>query len=606
MTTRATSARTSSARRKPKAKRRAAPAPPRDPNRLTPAEVIAHPHWGPLLRNHIPKYDPCALAEGCYFDVEGALKKLRFFERFIKHVKGPLHGHPFTLLDWQQCIVANAHGWRRLSDGTRRYKVLFIYCGKKQGKTAFLAAWVLSEMADAPAGSEIYSAAAAQKQAGLLFEHVAGMIRLNPIFEKMGFQPYGYKGGTVGKSVTVQSRLVSYKCLAADADTVDGINPYLSVIDELHRHKKPELSEVLETSAVQPNAMTIFITTADHDRPSVCNAKRSYALSVRSNTGKRNQPGYDPTFLPCIWEADVKDDWRSLEVWHKANPSLGITKSVEFMREQCRLAQEMPSKLNGFLRLHLNIVTSSAESYLPMGHWDQRCCGPVITPGQVAGWIRDLDLEGRGCYAAIDLAKTGDLNAFVKLFPPEKPDGKFVIVPRFWMPEEGLRDAEERDGAPYSQWVREGFMELTPGNVTDYSVIEAAVVADSKRFPFAGEFAYDSWNASQFAQRLKDEHGIQPVEFIQGYKSYHPSLTELERLTLAGLLVHGGHPVLRWCATNLKVVRDDRNNVKPTKKRSTGKIDGITALCMALGVLILTPQQPQSADKALLEEPIYE
>lgn len=605
MTTRASSARRSSG----KAKRGSAAAPPRDPNRLTPAEVVKHPYWGPLLRTHIPGYDPCAQAEGCYFDTAIALRKMEFPPRFCRHVKGPLHGKPFELMEWQKSVVANAQGWRK-ADGTRRYKVVFIYVGKKNGKTAWLGSWVAGELAEAPPGSELYGAAAAQKQAAYVFEHLAGMVKLHPIFVQNGFEAYGDKGGSVQKSVTILRRLVSYKCVAADADTVDGANPYLSVIDELHRHKKPEMAEVLETSSVQPNAQVIYITTADYDRPSLCNTKLHYARTVRANKGDRSAPGFDPEFLPCVWEADAKDDWSKESTWRKANPGLGVTKSVEFMREQARLAKEIPSKLNSFLRLHLNIVTSQVETWLPMDPWARRCVGShTIVAGHVEDFIREHRLEGRPCYAGLDLAKNHDLTALVKLFPPEDPEdpeGKFIVVPRFWKPMESLRATGEIDHAPYEQWHHEGFLEATPGDVTDYNVIEAAIVEDNKRFPFAAEMAIDTWNATQIAQRLKDVFGVPSIEFIQGVKSYHPPLSELERLVRSGRLVHGAHPLLHWCASNLKVIRDDRGNVKPTKKRSSGRIDGITALCMALGVFMISPQRPQSAEQALLEEPLYE
>jgi phage terminase large subunit-like protein len=594
-------------------KRRGRPRKEEPPPRfLTTEQVRASKAWGPLLRSHIPGYDPCLQAEDCVFDTHEASESLSFFPEFLRHPEPPVEGQPFALEPWQASIVANLFGWKRTirdRDGhellVRRFKEAFIYVAKKNVKSTLAAGITLNVMRNAPNGAKLYGAAASQEQAGLVFGVAAAMVQMEPQLRGR-LQIYGATAGTVRRSIVWPERMVSWRVLCADADTTDGVNPYFVIVDELHRHPNGNLMSILEKgTAAQREALLVSISTADYNRESPCNDKLLKARRVRDNRGDKSQPGYDPAFLPCLWEANDKDDWTSPATWKKANPNLGVSVTEEYLRRECQAAIERPSKLNDFKRFHLNIVTESVETFLPMGAWDEKCRGPLaMEAGRLDEWVEKMGLPGRACLPALDLGKTIDLNALGLLFEPATPSDPYVFLPYFWMPEDTLRQAEERDRVPYSQWVRDGFLEVTPGNVTDYAFIRDRIVQLSKRFDF-GELAYDPWNATHFVQDLQREN-VRCLEFRQGFKSYTEATKELERLTIAGKLAHGGHPVLRWCASNLSVERDAAGNLKPSKARSNGRIDGVVALCMGLGVSILGRQQSQSAEQALLEEPIYE
>lgn len=568
------------------------------PRYLTPAEVRAHPRWGPLLCEQIPAYDPCLLAEGCVFDTVEAEESVGFFPEFLRHPEPPVEGQPFTLELWQQSIIANLFGWKRHvldRDGTqrtvRRFKECFIYLPKKNTKSTLAAGITLNVMRNAPNGAKLYGAAASQEQAGLVFGLAAAMVQMDPRLRDR-LQVYGASAGTVRRSIVWPERMVSWRVLCADADTTDGVNPFFVIVDELHRHPNSNLMNILEKgTAAQREALLVSISTADFNRKSPCNDKLKIARSVRANKGDRAQSGFDPAFLPCIWEAAPTDDWKDPAVWKKANPNFGISVTEEYLARECMKAVETPSYVNEFLRFHLNIVTESVQTYLSMSHWDRACVGPhAMLPGGVAEWARAAGLPGRRCLWALDLGKTTDLNALVLLFEPAQAGDPYVVLPYFWMPRDTVRKAEERDRQPYSEWALNGFLETTPGNVTDYGFIRDRMLQIRKEFDCA-VLAYDPWNATQFVQELQDE-GVECMEYRQGFKSFNEPTKELDRLVLAGRIVHGGHPVLRMCAANLSVEKDAPGNVKPSKAKSNGRIDGIVALCMTLGLHILN-QQPQ-------------
>jgi phage terminase large subunit-like protein len=170
-----------------------------------------------------------------------------------------------------------------------------------------------------------------------------------------------------------------------------------------------------------------------------------------------------------------------------------------------------------------------------------------------------------------------------------KRDGVWRVYPTFWLPEEGLRERSSADHVPYDLWRSRGYLRTTPGKTVSYEFVahELRELFDRYRIEKIG---FDRWNfrhlkpwllqAGFSEQALKDQW----VEFGQGVQSMSPALRDLEQCILDGKLAHGGHPVLTMCANNTVIVLDDAGNRKPSKRKSTGRIDGLVALAMALGV----------------------
>lgn len=536
--------------------------------------------WASLLRM-LPDYDPFAQAEGYWFDADAAGYAIGWIEHHLKLAKGKKGGKPFILEAWQKSIVANIFGWKHIDTGLRRFRECLMYVAKKNGKSAFVAAlllFVLSE--DGEPGAEIYSAASSRDQAALIFAHATGMVRQSDYLSKR-FKVYGAKGGSQMRSIVFDEEMSSYKCLSADANTADGANPHFVAVDELHRHKSPELSEVLESStAERSQPLVMNTTTADYNRPSLCNSKLKYAKQVRENGGDKSKPGYDPAFLPVVYEASKDDDWTSPETWRKANPNIDVTVPEDFLRRQCLKAIETPSELNNFLRLHLNIVTDADEAFLDMDKWD--ACGDEIDAD---------DLLGHECTGGLDLASTTDIAALVLEF---KIEGKFYWLCFFWIPRENAIEREHRDQVPYTQWEREGHIKMTEGDVIDYDVIRADINALAGRYHITG-LAVDRWNSTQLQTQLAGD-GIDIVQFGQGYASMSAPTKDAEAIVISSKLRHGANPILRWMAGNLSIERDAAGNIKPSKKKAAQKIDGMVAGIMAHGIgMVTTTRELQGA-----------
>ncbi|KKL90056.1 hypothetical protein LCGC14_1908520 [marine sediment metagenome] len=224
-----------------------------------------------------------------------------------------------------------------------------------------------------------------------------------------------------------------------------------------------------------------------------------------------------------------------------------------------------------FVNLHCNVWVQQAERWIDLAVWDE--CSTAV----------DLQaLEGRPCYAGLDLASRIDLTAFVLLFPPDKPGEVWQVVPHFWLPEEGLREKAMRDQVPYLDWVRDGYLHTTDGDITDYAFVRSKIADLGARYQIQA-IGFDNWNATQIAQELQDHEGFRMEEVRQGYRTLNAPSKELMCLIMARRIAHGGNPILRWMADSAVVRTDENANIAPNKKKSRSKIDGIVALIMALG-----------------------
>jgi len=492
---------------------------------------------------------------GLRFDEEAAIKVLKFFS-ILKHSKGEWAGQPLRLEPWQQFLIWALFGWKR-EDGTRRFRTAYIEVARKNGKSTLGAGIGLYLFAaDGEPGAEVYSAATKRDQARITHSEAMRMVRASPMLSKR-VKPFK-------DNLNVPNTASKYEPLGADADTMDGLNVHGAIIDEVHAHKTRETWDVLDTATGARRQPLLFgITTAGFDRQSLCWQLNEYSKKVLDGIIE------DDSFFGLVYTLDEKDDWQDETTWIKANPNLGVSKKLDDLRRKAARAKEMPAALNSFLRLELNIWTQSETKWMAMEHWRQ--CGQRVS---------EEALQGRKCFAGLDLSSTIDLTALVLVFAPVKTGDPYVVVPRFWIPEENLKQRVHDDRVPYDAWLRAGYLMATPGNVIDYDFIFFQIAADMKRFQIA-ECAFDRWGAARVVNVLQNM-GLTCVEFGQGFASMSPPMKELERLTLSHQIAHGNNPVLMWMADNVVAAEDPAGNIKPDKSKSREKIDGIVALIMGL------------------------
>jgi len=311
----------------------------------------------------------------------------------------------------------------------------------------------------------------------------------------------------------------------------------------------------------------VSITTAGWDRDSVCYGQRSYGNAILAGTN------LDWEFFAYVRSAPDEADWTSPQVWRAANPSYGVTIKEESFLSDFREAQASAVQENAFRRYRLCQWTEQDVRWLAMECWD--ACGQPLR-----------ELAGRTCYAGLDLASTTDLASLVLIFPDDD-DESYDVLPFFWAPARAFQERERSNKMKIDQWAAQGHLIKTPGDVIDYERIRAKLGELGAQYDIK-EVAIDRWNSTQLATQLTED-GFEVVAFGQGFASMTAPTKELEALVLAGKIRHGGQPVLRWNASNVSVEMDAAGNLKPSKKKSYEKIDGIVALIQGLGRALLRP-----------------
>lgn len=498
---------------------------------------------------------------GLVWDLKAALRAIKFFETMLVLEDGS----PFKLLPFQQFIIGSVFGWYA-ADGTRRFRTAYIETGKGSGKTPLAAGVGLYGLiVDAEAAPEVYSAAVTREQAKIAFRDAYRMVEAEPELQDLVERQVG--------SLTIPRRSATFRPVSSEHRGLDGLRPHIGIIDELHEHPTGIVVDKIRAGTKRRrNALLFEITNSGWDRTSVCWHHHEYSVRVLNGLVDNE------SWFAYVCSFDEGDNWRDRRVWSKANPGMRYGLPPEkYIREQVEEAVGMSSKENIVRRLNMCEWTEQEERWLDMAAWD--ACGNTA--------VHEDEMEGEGCLAGLDMASTQDITAFIMVFRGDS--GVVRVVPRFWIPEDTLAAQEsgrtEADRLLLKQWAAEGFIQTTPGNVTDYDHVEEAILADAARFGVQ-EVAFDRWNVTQLVTHLKDHLGDhRVVDFAQSIASMSAPAKELEKLVADGKLAHGGNPVLRWMASNVAIRYGPDGQIKPDRQRSREKIDGIVALVMALGRL---------------------
>lgn len=502
---------------------------------------------------------------GLTFDEKAAQRAVDFFA-YLRHHKGEWAGRPFHLERWQENgIIRPLFGWKR-QDGTRRFRTAYVSIARKNGKSPLAAGIALYLLvADREPAAEVYSAATKRDQARIVFDYASHMVKQSPDLRKYV--------DVYRDSLAVLRTTSKFMPLSSDDKTLDGLSAHAAVIDELHAHRTRHVWDVLETATSARRQPLIFgITTAGYDRKTICYEIHQRSVQVLEGALE------DDSLFAYIASIDKEDDWRDEACWIKANPNVGVSKKIEYLRQQASKAKDTPAFQNTFRRLDLNEWTEQASRAIDMGEW-HACAGRVIAD----------ELQGQGCFAGLDLSSTTDVTALDLEFPVEvKGELVYKGLSYFWLPEESVERRARRDGVPYGAWADRGLIKLTPGNIVDYDVVRADINELAQRFDIQ-ELAYDPWNASEIAAKLESD-GLKMVECRQGFKTMSEPTKRFLGLILDRRIEHGGNQVLAWMASNLAISQDPAGNMKPDKQRSTEKIDGIVAKIMALGRAILASE----------------
>lgn len=526
-----------------------------------------------------------------YYDSDAADAAIGFFLARLTLTVAEWQGQPFIPSPDQEQIIRDLFGWKRSDDGTRRFRIAYIWVPRKWGKSEWAAAaGLLLLVGDDEPAAEIYCIATTEDQASIIYNRAVSMV----VQDQEG--RIGDDGGPyLSDCITPYKTHIWYHDTASKIALLTGkptgkhgLVTFGILGDEVHEWPDDELyTFVHQAEGNRRQPLDLFTSTA----------------------GKKKGPGWEryklceailegsviaPEVYVYIASADPqknKDDteyWTTEAAWAEANPNYPITPKKSYLEAECNQAKGSPRLENNFKKYHLNLWVEQDTRWLNLARWDQCAHTDWRTMRQ--------RMLGRPCVAGIDLSAVQDLTSSTLVFPPlpEDPwwdvvmsDGSVMRVkrwhalPRFFIPRARMNDRVKLDKQPFDKWAKAGAVIATPGDVIDQNALHALTLKDAEDFDLRAVMV-DRWNATQFTVNLIDE-GVQAEMFGQGFGSMSGPSKWLERAVLTQALDHGGHPVLRWCAENVCVVEDHAENIKPSKEDSTDRIDGIVSLIMGVG-----------------------
>ena len=501
-------------------------------------------------------------ANGWGFSEDYAQHAIDFIEQ-LEHSTGDYAGKPFKLEGWQAFIVWNLFGFLN-PDGSRRFTRAYVEVPRKNGKSTFSSAVMLYGLiADGESAAQIYSAATKLEQAMMVFGESVRVC-----------QNVGWLRDELSVNNSTNNRRIVYgqsiyRPLEWSPDKQDGLNTHFAVIDEYHAHPNDGLYNVLRNSMGARRQPLLFtITTAGFNRESPCYKHRNYCASVLSGAIKDN------ALFSVIYTLDEGDDWTDSKNWAKANPNWGVSVYPRQLEQALTEAKEFVHKEVEFKTKLLNVWTDTALTWINDSVWMD-----CTEAGEVDGI----------CYGGLDLASTGDFCAFSLYFPEYS-----AIRTWYFLPSEAAYRRKDAAGASIRQWIADGQIIATDGNVTDYSYIKAKIIELAQQYDIK-DIAFDRFNASQLVIDLQNE-GLQMFPFGQGFISMSSPTKELERLVKDAQLKHDGNPVTRWMMGNILLKSDPAGNIKIDKAKSGDKVDGPVSIVMALGTAMQDAAKEKESD----------
>lgn len=489
-----------------------------------------------------------------YFDEAAALQACNFY-KMLSHFKGSTAGSEFVLEPWQAFIVWNIFGWKKRSDGFRRFTAADLIVARKNGKTTLAAGVALYCMLlDGEPGAEIYAGAKDKEQAKIVWEAASTIAKNSPFLSPL-LQFFK-------KAVTCEETASFFKPLSRDMKNKDGLNPHCAILDERHAWETDELVELIRTgmgARKQPLTFSISTFGMNKDVPYYEDV-RIYKQILEGNMKQENQ-------FVMIFALDDGDDWKDEKNWVKANPNLGVSCYLDYLRDEFTAASNKGGRYEvSFKTKNLNIWVDAPEVWIR----DEMVAA--------CNWQQDeKELEGQECYGGLDFASHVDLVALELYFPEQKCVKSF-----FWCPEEKALSNEDK--VDYRLWAQQGFLKTTPGNVIDIDFLVRDILQICRKY-YVKNLAFDPYKAYHGLIQGLIKGGLSEVldEFSQSITNMSEPTKQLERMVHGREINFLNNPILRWMFSNVVIFADQNNNIKVHKGQSRNKIDGIAALINAIG-----------------------
>ena len=503
---------------------------------------------------------------------------IEFIENYCKHSKGKMGGKPFILESWQKALVAATFGIVHKIDQTRKYQEVLLIVARKNGKSTLAAAIGLYlQVADGEPGAEIYACATKRDQAKIIWLEAKRMVKKSPVLLKR-IKP-------LVAEMVADFNDSAFKPLGADSDTLDGLNVYGALLDELAAWKTKELYDVIvDGTSSREEPLILITTTAGTVRESIYDIKYDEAEQVINGYDDPN--GYkNERLLPIIYELDKREEWTDPACHTKANPGLGTIKRADQLEAKVNKAKNNPMLVKNLLCKDFNIRETTTEAWLTFEQLNNTA--QFNLPTMMVSDDLPVLKPNYGIYG-VDLSKNTDLTAACVLF--RVPDDEHIyFLHMYWIPEDVLEARERDDKIPYSVWKDMDLLRVTPGNsVHPKFVTEWFLEIQNEHDIYLPWGGIDGWSAKYFVDDMQSNFGKESTRMIiQGKKTLSGPMHSLGADLEKKIINYGNNPITKWCLTNTSIDIDQKNQtIQPIKSKSRRRIDGLACMLDAYVVYL--------------------
>lgn len=496
------------------------------------------------------------------FDEAKAHRPINFAERYCRQSKGQWNGKLLKLELFQKAMLEAAFGFVDKDTGNRKYRKVIFFVARKNGKSVLdsaIATYMLTK--DNEGGAEVYSVATKRDQSKIVWEESKKMINKSPDLKQSIRCLIG--------GIYYDKTDSFFRALASDSNSLDGLNSHLVIADEVHAWKDKNLLDVMyDSMSAREQPMLLETSTMGTVRQNVFDIEYDYAAQVIDGTIE------DETLLPIIYELDEEQEWTNEESWYKANPALGVIKSLKDVRDKVERAKNNPIELVNLLCKDFNIRQNSINAWLSFEELNNE--------EKYSEW------KDSYCIGGVDLSSTTDLTCATILGVVK---GKIRVKQMYWIPTNFLEKKITEDKIPYDKWIKLGLMRLSGDSKIDYHDVTKWYLEQVEEYDLRPLWiGYDSWNAQFWCDDMK-ENGFDMVEVRQGYKTESAPLKQMKADLIDKKINYDNNPILKWNLSNIVVKTDDNENIMLSKEKAKQRIDGAASLMDAYVIYINKQQE---------------
>ncbi len=499
------------------------------------------------------------------FDFKKGNRPIEFIEKFCKHSKGKWSGKPVILELWQKAFIQALYGFVDKDTGTRKFKKGILFVGRKNGKStidAGLGNYMLTSAGEG--GAEVYSVAAKKDQAKIVWEEAKKMIKKSPSLAK--------RIRTLVNGLFYDATDSFFKALSSDSNSLDGLNAFFVIGDEIHAWKDKNLLDVMyDSMSAREEPLLLETSTMGTIRESVFDNEYEYASAIIDGYEGKEGGIVDETVLAIIYELDNPNEWQDEKKWYKANPGLGTIKKIKDLRDKVNRAKNNPSELANLLCKDFNVRQNEQDKWLTFDIVDNPMTYNIE------------DLFDNYAVGGVDLSSTTDLTCATLLIIKS---GRKYVIQQYFIPSERLEFKINDDKIPYDKWEKRGLVTICEGAKVKYSDVTQWFLKMHNEYDISTLWiGYDPWNTQYWVEEMK-EYGFEMIEVRQGAKTMSNPMKQLEADLIEKNVNYNNNPILKWCLCNTAVKRDDNDNMRPVKgKKQRARIDGAVSLIIAYCVL---------------------